>query len=129
MLLTETANSNPISYMEKRTKPVSVDVSNSDQIIKIGWADGHTSEFSLFGLRKNCPCVECRGGHSQMGQFEPQLFLVEPTRTYKIVSAEQIGNHALKITWDDGHSSGMYRWDLLRHMDESVQKLKESSEN
>lgn len=115
--------------MEKRFKPVSVDVTNFDQILTIKWADGHTSEFPLFGLRKNCPCVECRGGHSQMGQFEPQLFLMEPQRTYKIVSAEQVGNHALKITWDDGHNAGMYRWDLLRHMDESVQKLKEQSEN
>lgn len=115
--------------MDKRNKPVSVDVSNSDQTLSIDWADGHTSIFSLFGLRKNCPCVECRGGHSQMGRFEPRLFLVEPTQTYKIISAEQVGNHALKISWNDGHNSGMYRWDLLRHMDESVEKLKERSEN
>ena len=127
MLLTQTANCNPISFMEKRYKPISVDIANTDQTLTIEWADGHKSEFSLFGLRKNCPCVECRGGHSQMGQFEPQLFLVEPTRMYKIVSAEQIGNHALKIVWNDGHSSGMYRWDLLRHMDESVQQFKERS--
>lgn len=129
MLLTQIANSNPISIMNKEHKPVSVDIANSDQKLTIEWADGHVSEFPLFGLRKNCPCVECRGGHSQMGQFEPQLFLVEPTRTFKIVSAEQVGNHALKITWDDGHNSGMYRWELLRQMDESVQKLKERSEN
>lgn len=115
--------------MDKQFKPVSVDVTNSDQTLTIGWADGHISEFPLFGLRKNCPCVECRGGHTQMGRFEPQLFLVEPTRIYKILSAEQIGNHALKINWNDGHNTGMYRWDLLRHMDEAVEKLKERSEN
>lgn len=113
--------------MNKQYKPVSVDVSNSDQALTIAWADGNKSEFSLFGLRKNCPCVECRGGHSQMGRFEPQLFLIEPTRTYKIISAEQVGNHALKLTWNDGHNTGMYRWDLLRHMHESVEKLKEKS--
>jgi len=58
-----------------------------------------------------------------MGRYEPQLFLVEPTRSYKIVAAEAVGNHALKISWDDGHNAGMYRWELFRHMDESVQKL------
>lgn len=114
--------------MDHRFKPVSVDISNSDQLLTIEWADGHTSELGLFGLRKNCPCVECRGGHSQMGRYEPQLFLVEPTRTYKIVSAEQVGLHALKINWDDGHNSGMYRWELLRHMDESAEKLKKQSD-
>ena len=114
--------------MENRYKPVSIDISNSDQKLEIEWADGHYSEFTLFGLRKNCPCVECRGGHSQMGKFEPQLFLVDPIREFRVVSAEQIGNHALKITWDDGHNSGMYRWDLLRHMDKSVEKLRKQND-
>jgi DUF971 family protein len=113
--------------MEKRFTPVSVDAGNSEQKLTIDWADGHQSIFSLFGLRKNCPCVSCRGGHEQMGRFEPQLFLVEPTRRYNITSAEPIGNHALKITWDDGHNAGMYRWDLLRHMDDSVRNLEQSS--
>lgn len=110
--------------MDKRVQPKSIDVSNSDQVLEISWGDGHISRFSLFGLRKNCPCVECRGGHDKMGRFEPELFRVEPTRTYKIVSAETVGNHALKITWNDGHNSGMYRWNLLRQMDEAVQNLR-----
>lgn len=115
--------------MEKKYKPVSIDVSNSEQTMTIEWADGHTSTFSLFGLRKNCPCVECRGGHDNMGIYEPRFFLAEPTQDYKIVSAEQVGNHALKITWSDGHDAGMYRWELFRHMDEAVEKLKEDSQD
>jgi DUF971 family protein len=114
--------------MEKKFTPVSVDVGNSEQILTVKWADGHISSFSLFGLRKNCPCVSCRGGHEMMGQFEPKLFLAQPARTYKIISAEPIGNHALKINWDDGHNAGMYRWNLLRHMDESVKNLQQSSD-
>lgn len=58
----------------------------------------------------------CRGGHDQMGRFEMSLFFVEPNKRFEIRKAEPIGNHALKITWSDGHSSGMYRWDLLRAM-------------
>jgi len=109
--------------MDKSIQPQSIDVRNSEQILTISWADGETSKFSLFGLRKNCPCVECRGGHDKMGRFEPELFLVEPTRTYKVLNAETVGNHALKINWNDGHNSGMYRWKLLRQMDEAVKKL------
>ncbi|MEX0994625.1 MAG: DUF971 domain-containing protein [Balneolaceae bacterium] len=97
-------------------KPVSVEVDNEGQVLEIEWTNGHLSVFPLFGLRKNCPCVMCRGGHSQMGQFEMKLFFVEPTRRYEIQDIKQVGNHALKITWDDGHDSGMYRWDLLRAM-------------
>lgn len=109
--------------MDEKYQATSLDVSNSDQTLKIVWADGHISEFPLFGLRKNCPCVACRGGHDKMGRFEPELFRVKPTRIFKILSAEPIGNHALKINWDDGHNSGMYRWDLLRHMDEAIASL------
>ena len=112
--------------MEKKETPVSIDIGNSEQKLTVEWADGHTSEFSLFGLRKNCPCVTCRGGHELMGQFEPELFLVEPTRIYKITSAEPIGNHALKIVWDDGHNAGMFRWGLLRYMDDVVSQLKKN---
>lgn len=52
-----------------------------------------------------------------MGRYDPQLFHVEPIQHFEIKSLETVGNHALKITWSDGHSSGMYRWDLLREMD------------
>lgn len=105
--------------MDPRYAPKSVDISNSDHLLTITWKDGTVSEFPLFGLRKNCPCVACRGGHDKMGHFEPELFRVKPTREYKIIKAESVGNHALKITWDDGHDSGMYRWDLLRKMGDS----------
>jgi DUF971 family protein len=37
-----------------------------------------------------------------------------------------VGNHALKISWNDGHNAGMYRWNLLREMDEAVQRLDQS---
>jgi DUF971 family protein len=105
--------------MDKRYTAQSVDVSHSDQLLTIQWADGEISELPLFGLRKNCPCVACRGGHDKMGRFEPELFKVDPPRTYSILKAEPVGKHALKITWDDGHDSGMYRWELLRQMAES----------
>ncbi len=108
--------------MEKKYQAKSLDVSNSEQILEIQWADGRIAKYPLFGLRKNCPCVMCRGGHDKMGRFEIELFFVKPTRTYNINKLEPIGNHALKITWDDGHNSGMYRWDLLRIMDESMDR-------
>jgi len=52
-----------------------------------------------------------------MGRFDPQLFHVDPVQHFEIEELEPVGNHALKIMWSDGHSSGMYRWDLLREMD------------
>ena len=38
---------------------------------------GFKSKYPLYGLRKNCPCVMCRGGHDQMQNFEPEAFFLE----------------------------------------------------
>lgn len=102
--------------METDIKPTDIEVSNSDQVLTINWADGHTSEYPLFGLRKNCPCVTCRGGHGNMNQFDRSLFLVEPTQRYEVESIKQIGNHAIQIIWNDGHNTGMYQWETLREL-------------
>lgn len=102
--------------MELNIQPREVEVRASEQKLFIKWADGHESEYPLFGLRKNCPCVECRGGHAKMGSFDKSLFRVEPTMHYKIEDVKQVGNHAIRIYWDDGHNTGMYQWETLRKL-------------
>jgi len=102
--------------MSKKYKPVSIEVRQTDENLYISWADGHESVYPFFGLRKNCPCVECRGGHTQMGSFDKSLFEVEPNRHYQIEDIRQIGNHAIRIYWDDGHNTGMYQWETLRDL-------------
>lgn len=99
--------------------PKDITVEHSEQLMRIEWADGHTSEYNLQGLRKACPCVTCRGGHEQMGEpvdIDWGLYedIIDVDR--KIDELEVIGNHALKITWGDGHNTGMYRWDYLRNL-------------
>jgi DUF971 family protein len=100
--------------MNTRYQPTEIEVRNSEQELFIRWADGHESVYPLFGLRKNCPCVTCRGGHAHMSTFDRSLFFVEPTHNYIIEEVKQIGNHAIRITWNDTHNSGMYQWERLR---------------
>ena len=41
--------------------------------------------------------------------------------TVKMDSVEPIGNYAIKIAWNDGHSTGIYSWTYLRKLaDERV---------
>ena len=103
--------------MKESTTPSDIEISNRDQILEITWRDGKKSIYPLFGLRKNCPCVMCRGGHASMGDFEPQAFFKENPGRIEIRDLKQVGNHALQITWGDGHNSGMYRWETLRWLD------------
>jgi DUF971 family protein len=32
---------------------------------------------------------------------------------------ESIGNYAVRLAWNDGHSSGLYTWELLERLGQS----------
>jgi DUF971 family protein len=34
----------------------------------------------------------------------------------KMVNIEPVGNYAIRIVWNDGHSAGIYSWDYLRSL-------------
>jgi len=104
--------------MDPSTIATNVEVSNKEQILEISWDDGQITKFPLFGLRKNCPCVSCRGGHSSMNIFEPEAFKIKNPPLMNITNIIAVGNHAIQIFWIDGHSSGMYRWQTLRKLSE-----------
>ena len=99
------------------TTPTNIEVDNKQQLLEITWEDGHTSKYPLYGLRKNCPCVSCRGGHAKMNEFEPEAFNIENPPLMDVKRIKTIGNHAIQITWLDGHNTGMYRWETLRILD------------
>lgn len=103
--------------MSEATTPTNIEVSNTEQLLEISWADGSVSKYPLYGLRKNCPCVMCRGGHATMSEFVPKAFFEEDPPRVEIRDIKQVGNHAIQITWGDGHNSGMYRWETLRWLD------------
>lgn len=103
--------------MTEETTAIGIDIDNNAQQLEIRWKDGHTSVYPLFGLRKNCPCVMCRGGHDKMNQFQPQAFFLKDPPAIRINDLKAVGNHAIQIFWSDGHNSGMYRWQTLRELD------------
>ena len=96
--------------------PDKIVINNEEEYFQIKWSDGKTYQYPLFGLRRNCPCVMCRGGHDKMQIFEPSAFNEQAVVPVTIGRAEQIGNHAIQIHWSDGHNSGMYRWTTLRDL-------------
>lgn len=89
--------------------------------ISIDWKDNHHSEFPLAFLRDECPCASCKGSHGNTPEksnySNPQA---NPFQMYKPVlkmnNVEPVGNYALKIYWNDGHSTGIYSWDYLREI-------------
>ena len=99
-------------------EPEHIAVSKSKGI-DIDWKDGLHSNFGLAYLRDNCPCALCTGAHGTEPQ-KSDYSNPSPFQMYKaalkMLACEGVGNYALKIDWNDGHSSGIYSFEFLRKL-------------
>src|SRR5436853_7915056 len=110
-------NARPEGVQRDMPRPTAIKLDRSRRVLIIPWDDGHTSEYPLAGLREACPCVECRGGHENMGQPpDPNVFSIPLTaaKSYTITRLLPVGNYALQPEWEDGHHTGLYTWSYLR---------------
>ncbi len=80
--------------------------------ILICWPDGTESRIQNKRLRLACQCALC----VQEYTGEPLLDPGSVPESIRIEELEPLGNYAVAIAWDDGHSSGIYSWDHLRHI-------------
>lgn len=78
--------------------------------LELGWADGTNHRLSAEYLRVHSPSAEVRG-HG-VGQEVLQV----GKRYVTITGIEPTGRYAIKITFDDGHDSGLYDWAYLRKL-------------
>jgi DUF971 family protein len=101
-----------------RTDPEHIAISKSKGI-RIDWKDGHHSSYDLDYLRENCPCATCAGTHGtptyrQQREQEKKNPLHMYQAALRMVSVEPVGNYAIRITWSDGHNTGIYSFDTFR---------------
>ena len=108
--------------MEK-VKPTGVTADRNQRLLIINWNDGHVSRLPYAGLRAICPCVECKGGHENMGG-PPDLDVLRNARDESIVleKVQAVGSYALQFEWSDGHWTGIYTWDFLCQADPELKK-------
>jgi DUF971 family protein len=99
-------------------EPEHIAVSKSKGI-EIDWKDGMHSSFNLAFLRDNCPCAVCTGSHGTEPQ-KTNYSSPSPFQMYKpalkMNACEPVGTYAIRINWNDGHSSGIYSFEYLRSL-------------
>ncbi|MFW5940390.1 MAG: gamma-butyrobetaine hydroxylase-like domain-containing protein [Chloroflexota bacterium] len=98
-----------------KLRPTGITADRKERVVTITWSDGHESRYSFDGLRAVCPCVECKGGHAHMGgPPDPRAVRDAPKTDLELERVEQVGGYALQFFWSDGHSTGIYTWQMLR---------------
>lgn len=88
---------------------------------------GEAFEFSAEFLRVLSPSAEVKG------HTPDQKKTVPGKRHVKVAQIDPVGNYAVRLTFDDGHDTGLYSWDLLvdlgrnktRHWTEYLDELRE----
>ena len=92
----------------KKTKPKEIFF---DGKINILWADGLHSRYDYHLLRCLCVCASCVDEITGVKILDDERV----AQDIHPVSSEYVGNYALGITWSDGHSTGLYTFQRLRH--------------
>lgn len=95
-------------------RPVDMQLIGKDLAIK--WDDGAEGFILLETMRKRCPCAGCQGERDVMGNLYkgPERPLSEAS--FQIRRMTAVGGYAIQPFWADGHSSGLYSFELLREM-------------
>jgi DUF971 family protein len=105
--------------MDPTTPPTNLDL-KKDRGLTIEWADGSTSYYPITLLRRLSPSADMKQLRDEI-ERNP-LTILNPrgeTTTGPVVAteAELVGNYAIRITFSDGHSSGIYSWSYLHQID------------
>ena len=90
-----------------RPWPTDLVFDRAARALMIAFDDGETFEIPFELLRVESPSAENKGHEHN----------VPPPVTGKanvnVVRADAVGRYAVRISFDDGHDTGLYSWDLL----------------
>jgi DUF971 family protein len=86
-----------------------------DERLLIDWSDGHHSVYTWQHLRQHCPCAGCK---EEQHQPPDPFHILKPAELapLKPVALTPVGYYAYRITWSDGHDTGLYTLEHLRRL-------------
>ena len=90
--------------------PVEIRLPKDRRALHVTFDDGKVFDLSAELLRVTSPSAEVQG-HS-----EAERKTVGGKRNVTILSVDPVGNYAVRIGFDDMHSTGIYSWTFLRDL-------------
>jgi DUF971 family protein len=89
--------------------PTNIRAHQADQVLELAWEAGPAVRLPYRYLRAECPCASCRNEWTGERILDPNTIRAD----LRMENMEPIGNYAVRFGWNDGHSSGLYTWDVL----------------
>ncbi len=94
----------------RETQPLEIRPLMVSRVMEIDWPDGHTSRLSFEQLRVECPCAECKGHTPEEAR------IITGKEDVGLADIQPVGNYAVQLHFTDGHGTGIYTWEYLRHL-------------
>lgn len=93
-----------------RPWPTELRLKKDKRTLRVRYDDGADFELPAELLRVLSPSAEVQG-HSPA-----ERKTVPGKRNVAIVAVEPVGNYAVRLVFDDGHSTGIFTWDYLARL-------------
>jgi DUF971 family protein len=90
--------------------PTDIKLHKRSALLELVYIDGTSHQLSAEFLRVHSPSAEVRG------HGKGQEVLQTGMREVRLLNIEPVGNYAIKLSFDDGHDSGIYSWTYLHEL-------------
>lgn len=97
--------------------PTKIHYHKQSRQLELEFNDGLQVQLSAEFLRVHSPSAEVRGHGKQLP------ILQYGKKDVTILDVQAAGNYALKISFDDGHDTGLYSWDYLYNIGKNHDEL------
>jgi DUF971 family protein len=98
--------------MPETPPPTRLERLPDEGLLLVVWPDGRQAKLNLVALRAQCMCARCVD--ELTGERIVDTEGIDPG--IAIREMKLVGNYAVKLTWSDGHDTGLYTWEHLRQM-------------
>lgn len=96
--------------------PTNIRAFQADAVLELTWDAEGVVRLPYHTLRAECPCASCRNEWTGERILDPATIRAD----LKLEGMEPVGNYAVRLGWNDGHSSGLYTWETLRRLSQSA---------
>jgi len=95
---------------EKSPWPTEIRLRRDRRALVVAFDDGVTHELPAEMLRVLSPSAEVQGHSPEQRQTVPGK------REVSIAAVDPVGNYAVRLTFSDGHNTGLFSWTYLRRL-------------
>ncbi len=89
--------------------PTSIRALSDSKVLEIDWGENRVDRLPFRFLRGRCPCAVC------VSELTGERIVDVDQVPEDVVPSgmELAGQYALRISWSDGHVTGIYTWEYL----------------